>query len=145
MHVREQGLEWCGELPEFDPDGAAWTRIQRRRTRVVFVRRARAVAAVLMLAAVPIAYWAGRGDAPVVVVVQKASDTELVEARTPELASNEGVRLLEAQLARVDRQLQTSYDAHASTPELEALWRSRHELENALLVAYRRPAQLVAL
>ena len=113
---------------------------------MVFVRRARAVAVVLMLAAVPVAYWAGRSEAPAAVVVaQKASDTELVEARTPELASNEGVRLLEAQLARVDRELQTSYDAHASTPELEALWRSRHELENALLVAYRRPAQLVAL
>ena len=145
MHVREQGLEWCGELPEFDPDGGAWTRIQGRRKRVVWVRRGRALAVVLLLAAVPVAYWAGRAEAPVVVVAQKAADTELVEARTPELAGNEKVRLLEAQLERVDRELQTRYDAHASAAELEALWRSRHELENALLVAYRRPAELVAL
>ena len=144
MHVREQGLEWCGELPEFEADGGDWTRIQRRRSRVVLVRRARALAVVAMLAAVPVAYWAGRTEAPLV-VVQSASDTALVEARTPELASNEGVRLLEAQLARVDRELQTRYDAHASAAELEGLWRSRHELENALMVAYRRPAQLVAL
>ena len=144
MHVREQGLAWCGELPEFEPDGGAWSEIQRRRTRVVVVRRARALAVVLMLAAVPVAYWAGRSDASAV-VVQEARDTALVEARTPELASNEGVRLLEAQLARVDRELQTRYDAHASAAELESLWRSRHELENALLVAYRRPAELVAL
>ena len=142
MHVREEGLEWCAELPDFEPDGGAWTRIQRRRTRVVWVRRARTLAAVLMLAALPLAWWAGRDEAP---VVQTASDTELLEARTPELAANEGVRLLEAQLARVDRDLQTSYDAHAPAAELDVLWRARHELEHALLVAYQRPQQLVAL
>ena len=143
MHVREEGLEWCAELPDFEPDSGAWTRIQSRRTRVVWVRRARTLAAVLMLAALPLAWWAGRDQAPV--VVQTASDTELVEARTPELAANEGVRLLEAQLARVDRDLQTSYDAHAPAAELDVLWRTRHELEHALLVAYQRPQQLVAL
>ena len=143
MQGREQDAGgWCDELPEFEPHGG-WSQIQRRRTRVVWVRRARTLAAVLMLAVLPLAYWLQAPERAS--VAQTASDTELLEARTPELANNEGVRVLEAQLSRVDRELQTGYDAHASASELDLLWRTRHELEGALLVAYRRPQQLVSL
>ena len=144
MHVREpEGLDWCAELPDFEPKEGSWPGIQRRRKRVVLVRRVRTLAAVLVLAAVPLAYWLERPAASM--VAQTASDSELLAARTPELASNEGVRVLEAQLARVDNELQTSYDDRASVAELDALWQARHELEHALLVAYRRPEELVAL
>lgn len=142
MQGREQDAGgWCDELPEFEPHGG-WSQIQQRRTRVVWVRRSRTLAAVLMLAALPLAYWMQR---PEPAAVQAASDSELLAARTPELANNEGVRVLEAQLARVDRELQTCYDVHAAASELDLLWRTRHELESALLVAYRRPQELVAL
>jgi len=142
MQGREQDAgAWCEELPEFEPHGG-WSQIQRRRTRVVWVRRSRTLAAVLMLAALPLAYWLQR---PEPAVVQTASDSELLAARSPELANNEGVRMLEAQLARVDRELQSCYDVRASASELDLLWRTRHELESALLVAYRRPQELVAL
>jgi hypothetical protein len=144
MHVRESdGLEWCGELPEFEPDGGAWTKIHKRRTRVVWTRRVRSAAVVLMLAALPLAWWLQAPEAPG--IAAHPSESELLAARTPELASNEGVRLLEAQLARVDRDLQSGYDLRVSSSELDELWRARHELEGALLVAYRRPQQLVTL
>jgi hypothetical protein len=145
MHVRESdGLEWCGDLPEFEPVVGAWTKIQKRRTRVVWTRRARSAAVLLMLAALPLAWWLQTPEAPGI-AANNPSDSELLAARDPELASNEGVRLLEAQLARVDRDLQSGYDLRVSSTELDELWRARHELEGALLVAYRRPQQLVAL
>jgi hypothetical protein len=146
MQGREQDAGgWCDELPEFEPHGG-WSQVQRRRTRVVWVRRSRTLAGVLMLAALPLAYWLQRPEPAVVqVTMQAASDSELLAARTPELAHNEGVRVLEAQLARVDRELQSCYDVQASASELDLLWRTRHELENALLVAYRRPEELVSL
>jgi hypothetical protein len=144
MHVRDgDGLEWCAELPEFEPDGAAWGRIRKRRSRVVLVRRARVAALVLMLAALPLVFWLRAPESPE--VAARGSDSELLATRNPELAGNEGVRLLEAQLARVDRDLQSGYDLRVSATELDALWHARHELEDALLVAYRRPQELVAL
>ncbi len=139
--------------PAFEPParvreavlGAAWGTRPSRPSRPL---RAAAVAGVVVCALL------GSG-----VALRRAGDDALPAASTPRVAALErelrGLRLavadapaaatLEAELARVDRALQSAYDAGAPAPRIDALWRDREHLLDGLVLAYRQPDRVIRI
>jgi hypothetical protein len=135
---------WCAELPEFDPGGDGWGAISARRSRIVVRRRAVSTLALAAMLALPATVGWRMWHVPAETDPEAAEMAQLAR-HLPSDAAGDGARRLESALARFDRELQAAYDRRAPDAELNSMWQTRHELEDALALAYRRPQELVAL
>lgn len=115
------------------------------------VRRGWATATAAGLAAgllLAVGLWLGSGHPPadpgasvprIAELERELRGLRLAAAGAPAAAS------LEAELSRLDRALQSAYDAGAPAPRIEALWRERERLLDDLLLAYRQPDRVIRI
>jgi hypothetical protein len=138
-------------LPQFEPSAALWLRIeaqhrarQRRRWAVGIGLAASVLGAVLLLRREAMA--PATPDA-LTALVARVQALELEAARTRSDAAMLAPAALsaEAELARIDAELQQAYDRGAAAVELERLWRARAELLDTLVTAYRRPDHVIRI
>lgn len=129
-----------GDLPEFAPDAALWTRIAEARRRQLGRRRFARVggslaAAVLFAAAIVIL------PRPAPVAPDPATDltawlhqSQALEQEWSRLEpSPEAARGLRSPLRRIDAALQAAYDRGASDEELAPLWEARSKALRAMI------------
>jgi hypothetical protein len=138
-------------LPQFEAPAALWLRIEAQRR----ARRRRGwlvgvgVAASLLMAALLLRHEsaAPQTSDTLAALVARVQALELQAARTRgDVAALAPAALsAEAELARVDAELQQAYNRGATASELERLWRTRAELLDTLVAAYRRPDDVIRI
>jgi hypothetical protein len=132
-----------GELPLTDPPADLWQRIaatharrQRRRRGLLF---AGAAAAVVCL----VGAW--HFASPPAAEIDWQARAQALEMQLHALADaqrNGAAAATEGELGRVDDALQTAFDAGADPRDVNALWKRRSELLDALLKARVRAAEI---
>ena len=143
-------------LAPAEPPADLWTRIEQahaqrvvRRTRWRYAGGALTVALLCALIGAG-GHWYPRAPAGDETIdwQARAQALELQLAaldRTPTSATIADAGDVEADLARVDRLLQTAYEHDAYTNELVPLWKRRSELLNTLLVARKQGLALARI
>ncbi len=126
------------DLPEFDPDPALWTRIQRGHARRVIRRRliraggfsasGAVVAIVILLGA--------RGDFTGPSGTRDVTDgrfqSQALQNQSSAVVAGPQNEEVSVSVRRVDRELQMAYDQGADASRLRALWALRNQLLESL-------------
>jgi hypothetical protein len=142
---------WVASLPQFEPADTRWPRIlaqraarQRRRRSLLALAAASLLVAILGWRGLSAPGHAG----PEWAGAQRRAlelEADVLNVRRAQPAAAARSWREEASLARLDRELQAAYEQGADPRELARLWRTRGDLENALLATYQRPGDLVRL
>jgi hypothetical protein len=138
-----------------EPPGDLWSRIESAHARRTLRRRLRIrtsagfLVAVLVCVAAMGARWhlsAGSSGAEIDWQARaQALELQLRALESPRGTSSAAIGQVEAELAQVDRSLQSAYDRKPYTNELIPLWKRRSELLDTLLVARKQGLALTSI
>lgn len=131
-------------LPEFDPPAWLDARVaavlarapQRRRWLLPVAVAAGALLAVGLAWRAPAPTTDADAGEAAWLARSRGLERELARLRPAHEVPGSALAL-EAELARVDRALQSAYDRGAAAPELQPLWQQRNDTLDSLLAAYR--------